>query len=307
MNDSKQLFILGAPRSGTTFLASLLALSRFGTPVESHFITKYAKRLDQYEPLDQEDNFCRLINDILQERAVMQWKLEISPSQLFNSFTGPIAYADIVDCLFSLRSEAQPSGHWGDKTPHYLGDFEVIRSHFPNATYLYLTRDGRDVALSLLQKSWGPSNLYTSAQYWHRLNTLSPTMKEWLETGRIFSLRYEDLLESPEQWVSQLFDFIDEPISQLQAATLSASTRADNCYKWKSQFNQTEREMFQAVAGESLDRMGYESGGQPVPPSAIRKMRYLAAEKAARVKFLFVANVVDGFRIRFLGAEPFNK
>lgn len=48
MQNCTQIFILGAPRSGTTFLASLLELTFFGKPFETPFITKYYKLLADY-------------------------------------------------------------------------------------------------------------------------------------------------------------------------------------------------------------------------------------------------------------------
>ena len=48
--DAKQVFILGAPRSGTTFLASLLTHTRFKAPFETHFIPKFYKKLSEEQP-----------------------------------------------------------------------------------------------------------------------------------------------------------------------------------------------------------------------------------------------------------------
>ena len=73
----EQLFVVGAPRSGTTYLSGLLEDTRFGTPIEPHFITKYHDRLDRYGDLQQAANFAHLIRDISRERPVMQWQLDL--------------------------------------------------------------------------------------------------------------------------------------------------------------------------------------------------------------------------------------
>ena len=54
---SRRVFIIGAPRSGTTLLASLLANTISGPPFEPHFITKYYKKLDDYGDITQLNNF----------------------------------------------------------------------------------------------------------------------------------------------------------------------------------------------------------------------------------------------------------
>lgn len=81
--ETNQIFVLGAPRSGTTFLSGLLRFTRYGRPVESHFITKYCRKLEAYGDLSKKENFDKLMNDILSERPVMQWKLKLDIHEFY--------------------------------------------------------------------------------------------------------------------------------------------------------------------------------------------------------------------------------
>ena len=137
---TSRLFILGAPRSGTTFLASLLKRTQFGAPVETHFITKYYGKLEHYGDLSKKDNFVRLANDILAERPVMQWDLGVSATELFDALAPAPSLRELTDqlLLMARNKKAENSQAWGDKTPHYLGDWTILNQLFPDSKFLFI-------------------------------------------------------------------------------------------------------------------------------------------------------------------------
>jgi len=307
--DIKQLFILGAPRSGTTFLASLLRSSQYGAPIESQFVVKYFTVLNNYGDLNQFSNFNRLLGDITRERAVMQWQLELDAAQLHQKLVdsaGQVNYSDLIDELFLARSEAAGRRAWGDKTPHYLGEVEVLNTLFPAARYLYIVRDGRDVALSLLQKDWGPNNLFTAAEYWVRLNKVNPTLTQLIDSGKVYFLRYEDLATDVEQHVRDIAAFLGEDISESEIERLATTVRKDNSYKWKQALSDRKIQLFDSVAHETLVRFGYEvAQQQPSRVSTVQRIIYQIHDRISWLGFMFKTNVIHGFQIRFLGKEPF--
>lgn len=192
--NTNQIFILGAPRSGTTFLSGLLRFTRYGRPVESHFITKYYRKLEIYGDLSKKRNFEKLLNDILSERPVQQWKIKLDLNEFYKKISPNLTYGNIVDNLLLKRPNLSSLDSWGDKTPHYLGNVEDIVELFPNAKFIYIIRDGRDVALSLLRKPWGPANTIACAKYWSELNRKSSTIETLEKNGQLLKINYEKLL-----------------------------------------------------------------------------------------------------------------
>lgn len=305
---TEQLFILGAPRSGTTFLASLLGSTRFGKPVESHFITKYFLGLDNYGNLDNEANFNRLLTDILRERPIKQWRLILNSSQLHRELLerkGHIRYADLVESLFLARKKATNKKAWGDKTPHYLGDVDILDELFPKARYIYIVRDGRDVALSLLQKDWGPNNIYTAAEYWVRLNQSSDTLTRLASTGRLHFLRYEDLSQSLEHHIKEIGLFLGEVFSEDEVSRLANTVRKENSFKWKHSLPLHKVRLFESVGRETLARFGYETDKSQSSVPSYQRIFYRWHDKALWAVFMFKVNVIHGLQIRFFGREPF--
>ncbi len=222
------VFILGAPRSGTTFLASLLKKTRYGEPFETQFVLKYFHKLNDYGNLDDAGNLEKLIRDISAERAVMQWQLSLDANQLLAEMGGKFDYGTFVNAVCSKASQSGDDGFWGEKTPAYLADIDTIATLFPAAKFIYIVRDGRDVALSLLEKDWGPNNIYYCAKYWNELNTHHGTITELKRTGRLIELKYENLMENFNENTVRVFDFLDHPYSELDLQALSATPIQNN-------------------------------------------------------------------------------
>jgi len=305
MSKSKQVFILGAPRSGTTFLASLLSETRYKAPFETQFIPKYYHKLESYGDIKEFSNFSTLLKEILSERAVMQWKLDLDLNDFFKSFGENITYARMVDRLCAMKHKNNNDGYWGEKTPWYLNELDNIYQLFPDAKYIYIVRDGRDVALSLLEKEWGPNNIYACATYWKSLNGPNPVLDKLRKSGQLLELRYEDLLDDTERYIQEFYEFLGEPYNNEMVEKLASTTQKGNYYKWKNKFSASEIKLFDHIAASTLNKFGYETFESENKLSPVLEQYYKIHNKLIWAKFMFKTNVIDGFKIKFLGKEPF--
>lgn len=304
--DTEQVFILGAPRSGTTFLASLMKYTRYKAPFETHFIPKYDKKLGKYDDLNDIKNFKKLVEAILAERPIAQHKISIDVDKFFSEFAGNVTYPALIDaiCLRCMRNTEARA--WGDKTPFYLRELETIFKLFPDAKYFYIVRDGRDVALSLLEKTWGPNNFYVCADYWNNINRENNVLNQIEEKGQLFTLKYEDLLDNPKEFIHQINQFLGEDnMEQETVDKLAATVKQGNYYKWKSKFSPQQLQLFESVAGDTLRRFGYETSPNPKKISGLKKAYYLMHHKLLWLKHMFVMNVIDSIKIKYFGKEPF--
>ena len=305
MRDRKPIFILGAPRSGTTFLASLLKGSEYGAPFETQFITKYYKRIAGYGDLSEYNNFEKLINDILSERAVMQWGLKLDIKQFFAQCSDSYSYANVVDRLCLLGRGDSSALNWGDKTPHYLGDVDILYELFPEAKYIYIVRDGRDVALSLLRKPWGPNNIYSAAKYWVLLNSQAEVLKRMRDGGTFMQLRYEDLVNDTQNYLDALCEFTHSSYPDDLHDELAGSVMVSNYEKWRSEMSVAEIKLFEQIAADTLERFGYATTHRVEPVSWPRKVFYESHEFLLRARQLFIENVIDTIKIKYFGKQPF--
>jgi hypothetical protein len=298
------VFVLGCPRSGTTLMSRVLSGSVYGKPTETHFITKYYKRLDRYGDLGTRDCFRKLASDILSERPVMQWKLAVSPDDLWDVCERH-DYAGLVHGIMQVRSTARGYESWGDKTPHYLLDLDLLVRLFSEARFIYVVRDGRDVTLSLLQRTWGPNNVYSCAVYWREYNRPRRTMELLASQGRWIRLRYEDLLRDPRRVYREVHEFLDQPVDEASGRRLAESVQSRNFGKWRERMRPAEIRLFESVAAGTLERFGYETSGEEVPVAAATRWWWQSHNAALRFKELVRLNTIEAIRIRCFGKEPF--
>lgn len=298
------LIVLGCPRSGTTLLSRLISLSCYGEPFETHYILDYYNKLDTYGDITQLKNFSRLVKDICQERPIMQWNLEINPEDFFREFD-TVSYPDIVCGIGAKIAEKQGKSKWGEKTPHYLFDLDKLAELFPESRFIYIVRDGRDVALSLLERPWQPYNLLTCAELWRDINSHNPLMDKLKAEDRLYSLRYEDLLKDPEKLIPEIYEFIGEKPDSAEVSELMSSIKRNNFYKWQNKMSPGRIKLFETCAGNTLKRFGYETSFPEKTINPFIKMLYHLHEKFFVIRWLFIVNVIDGIKIKFFGKQPF--
>ncbi len=299
------VFIVGCPRSGTTLLASLLEPSEFGAPVETHFIPKYYSKLAGYGDLSEKNNFKKLITDILKERPIMQWGINVDLDEFFQDFDN-YNFAEIINKLCLLYSSARGKTSWGDKTPDYVLHIDLLTYLFPGAKFIYIVRDGRDVAMSLLQKKWGPNNVYSCAKLWVLLNSQFEGLRGVRNNNQLFEVKYEDLLSSPKEITKALYDFLGIPFPENLLKPLIEKINISNYNKWKSSMPENEIKIFESVAFKTLTNFGYEVSPDTISISDTQRIFWHWHDRFFYYKHFLYMNTVEAIKIKFFGMEPFS-
>src|SRR5204863_5859043 len=70
--------------------------------------------------------------------------------------------------FFELYAEKQGKQRWGDKTPIYVTSMREIAGALPEARFIHVIRDGRDVALSRWKRATNPAPAEKVAKTWRR-------------------------------------------------------------------------------------------------------------------------------------------
>jgi len=301
---NEPIFVIGCPRSGTTLLSQLLSSTQWGAPVETQFIIKYYKKLKKYGEIENKKNFKKLMRDILSERPIMQWKLTINLDQFYDEL--PIKnYRNIIDRLCMKRFNTKGKLSWGDKTPRYIIDLDILYKLFPNSKFIYIVRDGRDTALSLLNRQWGPNNIFSCAEFWERCNRETNTINTIKKNGQLFRIHYERLLENPNETVKKIYNFLGLNPSNNEITKITKNINPGNYNKWKTKMSKKQRKRFEAAAGDTLERLGYEREFQDIKISHLEKVIWHFLDRLMLLIHLVKINTIDTFRIKFLGMEPF--
>ena len=173
------IFIVGAPRSGTTMLAVLLDRhSSIAIPPETQFFTEYAnqqpekdKLLSKEEMVDNALSFARIGDMGVSRTKVLE---------LFQNRES--TFQDLFQSILEVYAIGQRKPRAGEKSPKHLEHVPELLDAYPNAKIICIVRDGRDVVRSLLKVPWAEPKstrrLELFCVEWRELVSLALTYKK---------------------------------------------------------------------------------------------------------------------------------
>jgi hypothetical protein len=201
--DCPVVFIIGAPRSGTTWLQQMLgAYPGIVTSQETDFFNRYVEPLcrswSQDLATDRQRRFKGLAA-VLTQDEFDRW---ISES--------------IGAVYRKLRSLKPSASVILEKNPTYSLKTDLIARYVPQARFIHVLRDGRDVVASLLAASagwgasWAPSKSTRAAKTW-RKHVIGAQQAR--KNGNAYiEVRYEQLLRDGPAELHRVFDFCGLPV-----------------------------------------------------------------------------------------------
>jgi len=164
---------------------------------------------------------------------------------------------------------------WGDKSPVNVTVAHRIFRHFPNARFIHVIRDGRDVVCSL--RTHGPSfkKLRTRERQTNEWQLCVGKWHTWVRSGirwrgddRYYELRYETLIERPVETLQNLCAWLGESwdpelverakqthVKSHPGVSRPLSDRGRG--RWQRDLPVHARRLFAGRAGELLIELGY--------------------------------------------------
>lgn len=110
--------------------------------------------------------------------------------------------------FYSTYSARFGKARWGDKTPGYCTRLKHIEAVLPEARFIHLVRDGRDVAVSLRQQWFSPGyDITGQAQHWR--DNVRAARKQGATCRYYLEIAFEDLVRNPEAQLRRVCDFIE--------------------------------------------------------------------------------------------------
>jgi len=282
--------IVGCGRSGTTLLRLMLdAHPVLAIPPETGFLDR-ATELSQHPLQQRQALFDAVTCHPPQAPAWADFGIDAAAFKHALDAIEPFSVAAGYRAFYRLYADRHNKPRYGDKTPMYCLHLQLISQVLPEAYFIHVIRDGRDVALSL-RKTWfspGP-DVETQAAHW----------QHWVQTGssqgaqcpHYLELRYEDLVLQPRKSLRRVCDFIEldfdekmldyhqrapDRLSEHRARydtngelVVSRELRLFNqrktteppdssrVYAWKYTMREDEVRRFDKLAGATLRQFGY--------------------------------------------------
>jgi hypothetical protein len=119
-----------------------------------------------------------------------------------------------IAAAYAAFAKTQGKTRWGDKTPEYVSHIPLLATLFPEARFVHMMRDPRDVALSTLDLSRLHRHAATSAFLWARKIRSAREAEKWLGSDRYQEVRYEALVNDPGNELQRLADFLGFPFDE---------------------------------------------------------------------------------------------
>ncbi len=272
------VFIVGAPRSGTTLLQYMLrSHPSLSLPTgESHFIVPYYRDAAHYDDLSSVESLRALLADMRQRnREFIETDLHgiaFNENHLSQQFfaEGRRGVRDVLTGLFEKNAAGEGKPRWGDKTPYYVLHLPKLLEWWPDAQIVHVIRDGRDVALSLLarQHDFGVYNTYFAAKYWEHYVEVGHATGSRLSPSRYLEIRYEDLIRTPHATLEEVCAYLNIPFSENvvdfkksgmagKTPLLQQPVQASNAEKWRSAMSAPQIRIFEGAVGPTLQRFHY--------------------------------------------------
>lgn len=270
--------MIGTQRSGSNLLRVMLdGIREIVAPHPPHILQRFLPLLPKYGDLADRVNFGRLAEDVCELVTVnpVPWEgISIRAEEVLAACRQQTIY-ELFRVIYESAARQAEASFWLCKSMKNMFYAEGIESTGIHPYYIYLYRDGRDVALSFKKAIVGEKHIYALAQNWKKDQQAALLLKERTEADHFFMLNYETLIASPEETMHQLCSFLHVPYSDkvmdyyksresentaIAGKMWSNVTKPiikDNTKKFLRELSSEDIAIFESVAGEVLQQLGY--------------------------------------------------
>ena len=276
------VFVFGSPRSGTTWLYTLLC-SAGGFAVyrsESHAFHALGPR------------FGGLRTPALREEFLREWlpseyflRSGLEPEPFCTRFRETVRCpADFLRLLMESIAEYQGAVRWAECTPECSMYTREILAAWPKARFLHIIRDGRDVALSLAHQHAVKSLPWqkdfpqmAAAVYWEWMNLRGLEGCE-RAPSQYMQVRFADLVRDTPGTLEKIGSFISQKLDwdRIQRNGFGPVRQPNTSFKtelqtgdfnpvdrWRTGFTASELQRIESVIGNGLRTFGFELATPP--------------------------------------------
>jgi len=188
---------------------------------------------------------------------------------------------DFIRVVLDTIAEEQKAQRWAFYDPDNVLHFRRVKRDIPNALFVHIIRDGRDIALSLKKMGgfaplpWDRGereSLVATALYWKWM------VEHGRAAGKLFpadyiEIHYEDLITSPREALGRLGGFIDHDLDyeRIREAGLGSLSKTNSSFReeaakekinplgrWKERLSAENVAAIESTVGDCLEENGYE-------------------------------------------------
>lgn len=239
------VFVVGAPRSGTSMMQWAL---------RQHPDLWGGQESDYLQPLIAA---LRDVHGFGSRRGRLHW---LSGQRVsWEEFVVHVGYG--VNALYASRAG---TSRWVEQTPLYTLLLDDLATMFPGASFVWMLRDGREVAHSLRHFEANRQDLPEGSATWRRYSRAALDFHRSSRGHRMHVVRFADVVADPDARLAEVFDFLGLPHAPASARWISERPLnssfpddvdgRDERERWRS-WTSEEQRMFADAAGDAMDEL----------------------------------------------------
>jgi glycosyltransferase involved in cell wall biosynthesis len=195
-------------------------------------------------------------------------------------------FRTLIDGLAENVRRASGKPRWAEKTPQNVTCMAALGEIFPDARFIHMLRDGRDVACSLVTMDWMVPETGDKLYF---TRTMADAARHWRDTivvarqqaahpglaGRVLEVRYEALVTETAATMRRVLQFVgegwdDAVLSHHTTDRRGEADQADPAMartlqpvdrsalgRWRRDMTEPDKAAFKAEAGALLTELGY--------------------------------------------------
>lgn len=193
--------------------------------------------------------------------------------------------------------------------------FDRLLSIWPNARFMHILRDPRDVARSNVKMGWS-GNVYYGVDRWIEAEETWERLKSSLDSDRYMEVRYQDLVTKTEEVLRNACEFLGVDFTEQMFEYADSSTYdlpdARALRQWEKKLSANEVRWIEAKAQDMMQRRGFHVTTESPPTvgaieSLCLRIHDFVILKCARVQRFGFLNLAGHFLARRLGLAGLEK
>jgi hypothetical protein len=204
---------------------------------------------------------------------------------------------DFLRLFMEAICRAQGVDRWAETTPVHVLHVPEIKATIPEALFIHVVRDGRDVAASMMKQRWvrplpwdGDNPERAAGAFWAWVVEAGDRACAGYERD-VLRVRYEDLTSSPQPTLDGIAEFIDQPLvhEEILRAGVGSVSNPNTSFpgrttsfqgRWKGELTESRARSLESMLAPVLKRQGYGVGDAFPAGARITGAARLAAYRA---------------------------
>lgn len=252
-------------------------------PHPPHILQIFSPLVQHYKITYHQLFFDILINDVCAyvNANPVPWDNFVAQPSEVKRFCRSESLIEIFRSLYTLKAQEKNAEYWCCKSMANVYFIPEMEAEELAPLYIHLVRDGRDVAASFKNALVGEKHVYFIAKQWKKEQDLAEEYTQLYAPERCVRIKYEDLIRNPQTTLLPLLNKLNITwsdsilkyyVDREAKATAASGEMWQNVVKpvdsknernYTTKLSSSEIELFDFMAGETLQRMGYPVDRKP--------------------------------------------